>query len=73
MILQKIGGSKIGGGAITGGVGGAELSFQLLFSPFVENSATLILVILIWRLITYYFGIFAGIIAYIIPARKNVR
>ncbi|MCC7668556.1 MAG: lysylphosphatidylglycerol synthase transmembrane domain-containing protein [Leuconostoc pseudomesenteroides] len=58
---------------IPGGVGGAELSFQLLFSPFVKNSATLILVILIWRLITYYFGIFAGIIAYIIPARKNVR
>lgn len=55
---------------IPGGVGGAELSFQLLFSPFVKNPATLILVILLWRLITYYFGLFAGIIAYMIPARK---
>ena len=53
---------------IPGGVGGAELSFQLLFSPFVKNPATLILVILIWRLITYYFGLFAGIVAYMIRA-----
>ncbi|AFT82134.1 flippase-like domain-containing protein [Leuconostoc carnosum] len=58
---------------IPGGVGGAELSFQLLFSPFVKNGATLILVILLWRLITYYFGLFAGIIAYIIPARHRMR
>lgn len=56
---------------IPGGVGGAELSFQLLFSPFVKNPATLIFVILLWRLITYYFGLFAGIIAYMIPARKT--
>ncbi|TYC47739.1 lysylphosphatidylglycerol synthase transmembrane domain-containing protein [Leuconostoc litchii] len=58
---------------IPGGVGGAELSFQLLFSPFVKNPATLILVILLWRFITYYFGIFAGIIAYIIPAHHDRR
>ena len=58
---------------IPGGVGGAELSFQLLFSPFVKNPATLILVILIWRLITYYFGLFAGIIAYMVPARSVSR
>ncbi|MDV7739146.1 flippase-like domain-containing protein [Leuconostoc mesenteroides] len=58
---------------IPGGVGGAELSFQLLFSPFVKNPATLILVILLWRFITYYFGIFAGIIAYLIPAHHDRR
>lgn len=58
---------------IPGGVGGAELSFQLLFSPFVKNPATMILVILLWRLITYYFGLFAGIIAYMIPARRPKR
>ncbi|MCT8388671.1 UPF0104 family protein [Leuconostoc holzapfelii] len=58
---------------IPGGVGGAELSFQLLFSPFVKNPATLILVILIWRLITYYFGLFAGIIAYMVPPRQIER
>lgn len=52
---------------VPGGVGGAELSFKLLFTPFVKNPATLILVILLWRLITYYFGIFAGIIAYVLP------
>lgn len=56
---------------IPGGVGGAELSFQLLFTPFVKNQATLILVILIWRLITYYFCLFAGIIAYVIPVRER--
>ncbi|MDF7637360.1 lysylphosphatidylglycerol synthase transmembrane domain-containing protein [Leuconostocaceae bacterium ESL0958] len=54
---------------IPGGVGGAELSFQLLFTPFVKNPATLILVILIWRLITYYFCLFAGILAYVLPTR----
>ena len=58
---------------IPGGVGGAELSFQLLFSPFVKNPATMILVILLWRLITYYFGLFAGIVAYMIPARSSKR
>ncbi|CAM3144510.1 lysylphosphatidylglycerol synthase transmembrane domain-containing protein [Leuconostoc rapi] len=58
---------------IPGGVGGAELSFQLLFSPFVKNPATMILVILLWRLITYYFGLFAGIIAYMVPARSSKR
>ncbi|MBS9337835.1 lysylphosphatidylglycerol synthase transmembrane domain-containing protein [Fructobacillus parabroussonetiae] len=55
---------------IPGGVGGAELSFQLLFTPFVKNPATLVLVILIWRLITYYFGLFAGILAYVIPTKE---
>ncbi|MBS9335404.1 flippase-like domain-containing protein [Fructobacillus sp. M1-13] len=56
---------------IPGGVGGAELSFQLLFTPFVKNPATLILVILIWRLITYYFCLFAGILAYVIPTKEQ--
>ncbi|MDD9138720.1 flippase-like domain-containing protein [Fructobacillus sp. CRL 2054] len=56
---------------IPGGVGGAEISFQLLFTPFVKNPATLVLVILIWRLITYYFGLFAGILAYVIPTKKQ--
>ncbi|MGQ2226348.1 lysylphosphatidylglycerol synthase transmembrane domain-containing protein [Fructobacillus fructosus] len=56
---------------IPGGVGGAEISFQLLFTPFVKNPATLVLVILIWRLITYYFGLFAGILAYVIPTKEQ--
>ncbi len=58
---------------IPGGVGGAELSFQLLFTPFVKNPATLILVILIWRIITYYFGLFAGLVAYVWPSHKVVK
>ncbi|MCO0831829.1 flippase-like domain-containing protein [Fructobacillus sp. W13] len=58
---------------IPGGVGGAELSFQLLFTPFVKNPATLVLVILIWRLITYYFALFAGILAYVIPTKEQRR
>lgn len=56
---------------IPGGVGGAELSFQLLFTPFVKNPATLVLVILIWRIITYYFCLFAGILAYVIPNKEQ--
>lgn len=56
---------------IPGGVGGAELSFQLLFSPFVANSATLVLVILFWRLITYYLGVFAGLIASLWPVKRT--
>jgi uncharacterized protein (TIRG00374 family) len=54
---------------IPGGVGGAELSFQLLFTPFVPNGASLLLVILFWRLITYYLGLFAGLVAWIWPTK----
>ncbi|TYC47969.1 flippase-like domain-containing protein [Weissella muntiaci] len=55
---------------IPGGAGGAEIGFGLLFSPFL-SSAVLILAMMIWRLITYYFGMFAGIIAFNIDGKKE--
>ncbi|MCM0583051.1 flippase-like domain-containing protein [Weissella diestrammenae] len=58
---------------IPGGAGGAEASFSMLFSSFLPNAATLVLAMLIWRLITYYFGMFAGIIAFNVSARKRTK
>ncbi|GAK31436.1 putative membrane protein [Weissella oryzae SG25] len=54
---------------IPGGAGGAEIGFGLLFSPFL-SPAVLILAMMIWRLITYYFGMFAGIIAFGFDGKK---
>ncbi|UQS81647.1 flippase-like domain-containing protein [Bombilactobacillus folatiphilus] len=48
---------------IPGGTGGAEYSFKALFSQYVSVPSTLILGMFIWRFITYYLGMFLGIIA----------
>ncbi|MDR3241596.1 MAG: flippase-like domain-containing protein [Lactobacillaceae bacterium] len=56
---------------IPGGAGGAEASFSMLFASFLPNASTLVLAMLIWRLITYYFGMFAGILAFNIRARRK--
>ncbi|WP_057756001.1 lysylphosphatidylglycerol synthase transmembrane domain-containing protein [Weissella kandleri] len=52
---------------IPGGSGGAEAGFAMLFASFLPNSGALVLAMLIWRLITYYFGMFAGILAFNLP------
>lgn len=46
---------------IPGGAGGAEYSFTVLFGSYITNSSKLVLAMLLWRILTYYFGIFAGI------------
>ncbi|ANZ63994.1 hypothetical protein AYR62_07840 [Secundilactobacillus paracollinoides] len=46
---------------IPGGEGGAEYSFEVLFRSYITNSSKLVLAMLLWRILTYYFGIFAGI------------
>lgn len=51
---------------IPGGAGGAEYSFSVLFASFVQSNTKLVLAMIIWRLITYYFGMIAGMIALMI-------
>lgn len=49
---------------IPGGSGGAEIGFERLFSGFVTSKPKLVLAMLLWRFLTYYLGLFAGIVAY---------
>lgn len=63
---------------IPGGSGGAEFSFEALFSNYITSHSKLVVAMVIWRLITYYFGMIMGAIALIVkpdkvkdPARKN--
>lgn len=51
---------------IPGGAGGAEYSFSVLFASFVHSNTKLVLVMILWRLITYYFGMIAGMVALMI-------
>lgn len=48
---------------IPGGTGGAEYSFSVLFTSFIQSNSKMVLAMLLWRVLTYYFGIFTGIIA----------
>ncbi|MDR0898921.1 MAG: flippase-like domain-containing protein [Lactobacillaceae bacterium] len=49
---------------IPGGSGGAEIGFKMLFASFITYQPQLILAMLLWRILTYYLGLFAGIVAY---------
>lgn len=51
---------------IPGGTGGAEYSFAVLFTSFIHSNAKLVLAMLLWRMLTYYFGMFAGMVALVI-------
>ncbi len=51
---------------IPGGAGGAEYSFSVLFASFVHSNTKLVLAMILWRLITYYFGMIAGMVALVI-------
>ncbi|RRK09994.1 UPF0104 family protein [Lactiplantibacillus garii] len=48
---------------IPGGAGGAEFGFTELFAKFIPSHSKLILAMLIWRILTYYLGLFLGMIA----------
>lgn len=48
---------------IPGGAGGAEYSFTLLFGGFILNQEKLIIALILWRIFTYYLGIFLGVFA----------
>ena len=58
---------------VPGGSGGAELTFSALFSQFLVTGEKVILAMLIWRVITYYFGMFAGILAYNLDADYQLK
>lgn len=58
---------------IPGGAGGAEYGFSVIFSQFVGNSSKLVLAMMLWRLLTYYFGMFAGMFALVIKPNKINR
>ncbi|KRK34357.1 lysylphosphatidylglycerol synthase transmembrane domain-containing protein [Loigolactobacillus bifermentans] len=51
---------------IPGGSGGAELSFKTLFTSFLATNSQLVLALILWRLITYYMGMFIGMFALIV-------
>ncbi|APR07968.1 hypothetical protein FAM21834_01796 [Lentilactobacillus parabuchneri] len=48
---------------IPGGSGGAEFSFESLFHSFISSNSKLVLAMIIWRILTYYFGMAAGAFA----------
>lgn len=56
---------------IPGGAGGAEIGFSVLFAQFLPSHAQLVIAMILWRLITYYFGMFAGIFAFNIPTTSK--
>lgn len=55
---------------IPGGTGGAEYSFAVLFTSFIGSNSKLVLAMLLWRVLTYYFGMFAGMFALVIKPDK---
>lgn len=55
---------------IPGGSGGAEYAFTILFGSYITNSSKLVLAMLLWRILTYYLGIFAGMIALAVKPDK---
>ncbi|KRM09803.1 integral membrane protein [Paucilactobacillus suebicus DSM 5007 = KCTC 3549] len=55
---------------IPGGAGGAEYSFSVVFSSFISVNSKLVLAMILWRILTYYFGMFAGMFALVIKPDK---
>ncbi|MBM7618023.1 uncharacterized protein (TIRG00374 family) [Weissella uvarum] len=56
---------------IPGGAGGAEVGFSVLFAQFLPTHAQLVIAMILWRLITYYFGMFSGIFAFSIKTTSQ--
>lgn len=55
---------------IPGASGGAEYSFQTLFTTFVSSNGALILGMFLWRFATYFFGMILGIFGWIFKPKK---
>lgn len=55
---------------IPGASGGAEYSFQTLFSTFIASNGTLIVGMFLWRFVTYFFGMILGIFGWIFKPQK---
>lgn len=55
---------------IPGATGGAEYSFQTLFSAFVTSNSALVLGMFLWRFVTYFFGMILGLFGWLIRPKK---
>lgn len=55
---------------IPGASGGAEFSFQTLFSTFISSNILLVLGMFLWRFTTYFFGMILGIFGWIFKPKK---
>lgn len=55
---------------IPGASGGAEFSFQTLFSTFIHSNTLLVLGMFLWRFTTYFLGLLLGVIGWIIKPKK---
>ena len=55
---------------IPGASGGAEYSFQALFSTFISSHGALILAMFVWRFATYFFGMILGIFGWIFKPKR---
>ncbi|MCW3779399.1 lysylphosphatidylglycerol synthase transmembrane domain-containing protein [Levilactobacillus namurensis] len=58
---------------IPGGAGGAEYSFEMIFKSYIASNSKLVLAMILWRLLTYYFGMLAGLVAMVIRPDKVVE
>jgi uncharacterized protein (TIRG00374 family) len=58
---------------VPGGTGGAEVSFKALFSGFIPSASGLILAMFLWRFITYFFGMFLGVIGVLKKPNLNKK
>ncbi len=58
---------------IPGASGGAEYSFQTLFSTFIKSSTDLVLGMFIWRFATYFLGILLGLFGWFFKPTKKCR
>jgi uncharacterized protein (TIRG00374 family) len=56
---------------IPGGAGGAEVGFSMVFSTFLSSSTLLVIAMMLWRIITYYLGMFSGIVAFNVKTSKQ--
>lgn len=55
---------------IPGGSGGAEYSFEMIFRSYISSNSKLVLAMILWRLLTYYLGMLAGLVAMVIRPDK---
>ncbi|HIW71899.1 MAG TPA: flippase-like domain-containing protein [Candidatus Levilactobacillus faecigallinarum] len=58
---------------IPGGSGGAEYSFEMIFRSYIASNSKLVLAMILWRLLTYYLGMLAGLVAMVIRPDKVVE
>ncbi|WP_203643247.1 lysylphosphatidylglycerol synthase transmembrane domain-containing protein [Levilactobacillus andaensis] len=58
---------------IPGGSGGAEYSFEMIFRSYISSNSKLVLAMILWRLLTYYFGMLTGLVAMVISPDKVIE